>query len=98
MMRRILVDHARRGRMAKRSGQWRRISLNDGIPEVDAPDADILDLDASLTRLSELDPRKSQIAELRFFAGLSLFRSRTRARHLSGDGGARLAARARVAL
>jgi RNA polymerase sigma factor (TIGR02999 family) len=72
IMRRILVDHARGGRMAKRSGRWVRVPLDDAAVEVSGPDAAILDLDAALTRLSELDPRKSQIAELRFFGGLSL--------------------------
>jgi RNA polymerase sigma factor (TIGR02999 family) len=72
MMRRILVDHARGGRMAKRSGQWRRISLSENVVHVDAPNVEVLDLDAALTRLAELDLRKSQIAELRFFAGLAL--------------------------
>src|SRR5215831_4763831 len=72
MMRRILVDHARAGRMAKRSGQWRRMSLRDDVARAAGPDADLLDLDAALTRLAALDPRKSRVAELRFFAGLSL--------------------------
>jgi RNA polymerase sigma factor (TIGR02999 family) len=72
MMRRILVDHARRGRMAKRSGRWMRVSLHDGAAAVDPPDAEILDLDVALTRLAEIDPRKTRIAELRFFGGLSL--------------------------
>ena len=71
MMRRILVDRARAHRMAKRSGQWARVTLDDGAG--DAPvDVDVLDLDAALTRLAAFDPRKSQLAELRFFGGLSL--------------------------
>jgi RNA polymerase sigma factor (TIGR02999 family) len=72
MMRRILVDHARGGRMAKRSGRWVRVTLSDAVPAMPGPDAEILDLDAALTRLAKFDPRKSQIAELRFFGGLSL--------------------------
>ncbi len=72
MMRRILVDHARRARMAKRSGRWVRVSLHDGATAVHPPDAEILDLDAALTRLAGIDPRKTRIAELRFFGGLSL--------------------------
>jgi RNA polymerase sigma-70 factor, ECF subfamily len=72
MMRRILVDHARGGRMAKRSRRWLRVSLSERLAHVDAPDTAMLDLDAALTRLAEVDPRKSQIAELRFFGGLSL--------------------------
>jgi len=72
MMRRILVDHARRGRMAKRSGRWMRVSLDEAVAEIPGPDVEVLDLDAALTRLSEFDPRKSRIAELRFYGGLSL--------------------------
>jgi len=72
MMRRILVDHARAARMAKRSGAWARISLVDGLAEVGPPDVDVLALDMALARLAEFDPRKSRIAELRFFGGLSL--------------------------
>jgi RNA polymerase sigma-70 factor, ECF subfamily len=72
MMRRILVDHARGGRMEKRSGRWVRVTLHEHLAEVREPDAAVLDLDAALTRLAEFDPRKSRIAELRFFGGLSL--------------------------
>jgi RNA polymerase sigma-70 factor (ECF subfamily) len=72
MMRRILVDHARAGKMAKRSGQWARVTLDERVAGMPARDVDVLDLDNALTRLAEFDPRKSQIAELRFFAGFSL--------------------------
>ena len=72
MMRRILVDHARGGRMEKRSGRWVRVTLHEHLAEVQMPDAAVLDLDNALTRLAEFDPRKSRIAELRFFGGLSL--------------------------
>jgi RNA polymerase sigma factor (TIGR02999 family) len=72
MMRRILIDHARGRKMAKRSGQWVRMPLEDGVAGLAPADVEILDLDRALTRLAELDARKSQIAELRFFGGLSL--------------------------
>jgi RNA polymerase sigma-70 factor, ECF subfamily len=72
MMRRILVDHARRRRMAKRSGGWARVTLNEAVVQQDPPDFDLLDLDAALSELASFDPRKSRVAELRFFAGLSL--------------------------
>ena len=72
IMRRILVDRARAHKMAKRSGQWSRVTL-DHVAMVTSPvDVDVLDLDAALTELAAFDPRKSQIAELRFFGGLSL--------------------------
>ena len=72
IMRRILVDHARAHRMAKRSGQWARVTLDENIRAMSPVDVDVLDLDAALTRLAGFDPRKCQLAELRFFGGLSL--------------------------
>ncbi len=72
MMRRILVDHARARRSAKRSGRWTRISLEDVRVVTQPASIDVLDLDAALTQLAAFDSRKSRIAELRFFGGLSL--------------------------
>ena len=72
MMRRILVDHARAHRMAKRSGQWARVALDENVQAMPPVDVDVLDFDAALTRLATFDPRKSRLAELRFFSGLSL--------------------------
>jgi RNA polymerase sigma-70 factor (ECF subfamily) len=72
LMRRILVDHARAHKMTKRSGQWARVSLVDAIALHRPVDVDVLDLDTALTELASFDSRKSQIAELKFFGGLSL--------------------------
>jgi RNA polymerase sigma factor (TIGR02999 family) len=72
MMRRILVDHARARKMRKRSGQWGRVSLVEAIAQQRPIDVDVLDLDGALTELATFDSRKSQVAELRFFGGLSL--------------------------
>jgi RNA polymerase sigma factor (TIGR02999 family) len=72
LMRRILVDRARARQMAKRSGRWARVTLDDVKTETPPVDVDVLDLDVALTQLAAFDPRKSQIAELRFFGGLSL--------------------------
>jgi RNA polymerase sigma factor (TIGR02999 family) len=72
MMRRILIDHARGGKMAKRSGQWLRVTLDEGVADLAPPDLQVIDLDRALVRLAKFDNRKSQIAELRFFGGLSL--------------------------
>lgn len=72
MMRRILVDRARAHRMAKRSGRWARVTLDEAVVATRPTDVDVLDLDAALTRLAAFDERKSQVAELRFFGGLSL--------------------------
>jgi RNA polymerase sigma factor (TIGR02999 family) len=72
MMRRILVDRARAQRMAKRSGGWLRVSLDDLAAVVPPGHIDVLDLHTALTKLAAFDERKSRIAELRFFGGLSL--------------------------
>ena len=72
MMRRILVDHARARKMPKRSGRWARESLADFADPRQPQDVDVLDLHAALDDLAAFDARKSQVAELRFFGGLSL--------------------------
>ena len=72
MMRRILVDHARRRNMHKRSGHWLRVSLADRALPGPAADFDVLALDELLVRLAAFDARKSRVVELRYFGGLSL--------------------------
>ena len=70
-MRRLLVDHARTHKRAKRGGDNRRISLDDA-PEVSVkPDFDLLALDQALTRFATFDARKVEIVELHFFGKLS---------------------------
>jgi RNA polymerase sigma factor (TIGR02999 family) len=72
VMRRILVDSARAHRTAKRSGQWSRVSLDPAAATEQPLDVDLLDLDRALTELAAFDARKSRVAELRFFGGLSM--------------------------
>jgi RNA polymerase sigma factor (TIGR02999 family) len=72
MMRRILVDRARARNATKRSGRWERVTLDEGVAQHQAREVEVLDLDHALVELATFDPRKSQIAELRFFGGLSL--------------------------
>jgi RNA polymerase sigma-70 factor (ECF subfamily) len=72
MMRRILVDRARAHKMAKRDGNWARVTLDAEVASIRPTTVDVLDLDTALTRLKSFDPRKSEIAELKFFGGLSL--------------------------
>jgi RNA polymerase sigma factor (TIGR02999 family) len=72
MMRRILVDHARAKKMAKRSGNLLRVTLDERLAGVGPKDIDVLALDQALIRLAAFDSRKSEVAELRFFSGLSL--------------------------
>ena len=69
MMRRILVDHARSHRYAKRGGDARKISLEEA-PEVSmSRAADLVALDDALEALAEIDPELSHLVELRFFGG-----------------------------
>ena len=73
MMRRVLVDHARARLAIKRSGQWARLTLTDADELAGSGiQIDLLDLDVALDRLAAFDARKSRVAELRFFGGLSL--------------------------
>lgn len=69
-MRRILVDHARRRRSARRDAA-RAVPLDEARIAVD-PDGDILGVDEALHRLADLDERQARIVELRYFAGLTI--------------------------
>jgi len=83
MMRRVLVDHARRRGALKRGGMAMQVTLDaldrdvavpsvapEGVPSLDA--LDLLALDDALARLAVLDPLKARLVEVRFFAGLSI--------------------------
>lgn len=70
-MRRILVDHARKKRSAKRDG-GQRITLDASVAVQPEASVDILALDEALVRLAALDPRQARVVELRFFGGLSV--------------------------
>ena len=72
MMRRILVDHARRQRFQKRGGDVMKVSLDATQLASLERDLDLVALDEALTRLAQLDRRKSQVVELRFFGGLNV--------------------------
>ena len=72
LMRRILVDVARSRRYQKRGGGARKVSLDAALLPAVAPTTDIVALDDALKTLSEMDPRKGQVVELRFFGGLSV--------------------------
>lgn len=72
MMRRVLVDAARRRLTGKRGSGVRALTLED-VPEPRIePDGHLLDLDDALTRLEAVDPHLSRVVELRYFGGLTL--------------------------
>lgn len=72
LMRRILVDHARRRNAQKRGAGVARVSADENAAVPWAHDVDVLDLDQALTELSGLDPDQGRVVELRFFGGLSI--------------------------
>ena len=71
VMRRILVENARR-RNLKRGGGVQHISLDDTAVVCPEKDADLVALDEALKALAQIDPRKVQVVEMRFFGGLSV--------------------------
>lgn len=72
LMRRILVDHARSRKYAKRGGDARRISFEKALLISSTQKTDLVALDDALNKLSEIDARKGKIVELRFFGGLNV--------------------------
>ena len=71
IMRRVLVDHARRRRAAKRGGPAEPVTLSESHMPGEPLNVDLLALDEALARLEKKDARQSSIVEMRFFAGLS---------------------------
>ena len=69
-MRRVLVERARAKGRLKRGAGRRVASLDSAATISSEPDPDVLDLDAALTRLAEVSPRKARVVELLHFAGL----------------------------
>lgn len=72
LMRRILVDYARKRKYAKRGGDARKISFDEVMAVSPERGADLIALDDALEKLAGIDPRKSKVVELRFFGGLSV--------------------------
>jgi RNA polymerase sigma factor (TIGR02999 family) len=69
-MREVLVDFARRLHSEKRGGLYRRVSFSGAEATLELQLDEMLALDEALDRLSTIDPRLTQIVELRFFCGL----------------------------
>lgn len=71
VMRKILIDHARKKNAQKRSG-GQKILLDDAISFAKEKELDLVKLDEALQTLEKLDKRQAKIVELRFFGGLSI--------------------------
>jgi RNA polymerase sigma factor (TIGR02999 family) len=72
LMRRVLVDEARKRRNLKRGGEFTRINIDAVDVSSEPRDFDLLALDKALDALAEFAPRKGKVVELRFFGGLSI--------------------------
>ena len=71
LMRRILVDHARRHRTEKRGGEWTKVEFDEALAPSATRGLDVIALDDALQDLAKLNPQHSQIVELRFFGGMT---------------------------
>lgn len=72
LMRRILVEHARSRRAAKRGGGEPKLSLGEDAGWSAERNVDLVALDEALTRLAAIDPQQSRLVELRFFGELTV--------------------------
>ncbi|MEM8961529.1 MAG: sigma-70 family RNA polymerase sigma factor [Acidobacteriota bacterium] len=79
IMRRILVDYARRRKAAKKGGDAAQLSFDEQLdtrglwgPSIRDVDVDLVALDRALESLAEVDPRQARIVELRYFGGLTI--------------------------
>lgn len=72
LMRRVLVDYARQNARDKRGGGVSVTSFDERDVAIPGRSVDVVELDDALTTLAELDPRQSQVVELRFFGGLTI--------------------------
>ena len=71
IMRRILIDHARRHAYAKRGGGAQQVSLEEAATVAPDLGLELIRLDEALNTLAEMDPRRSQVVEMRYFGGLN---------------------------
>jgi RNA polymerase sigma-70 factor (ECF subfamily) len=71
-MRRILLDYARKHQAARRGGAGQKVLLEDTMAICEQKPVDMIALNTALDQLATLDPKQSQLVELRFFGGLSV--------------------------
>ena len=97
VMRRILVEHARRHNL-KRGGGVPHVSLDEAALVGGHRAADLVALDDALNTLAQLDPRKAQVVEMRFFGGLNVDETAERTQGVARHRDARLEYRQDLAL
>jgi len=84
LMRRILVDFARSKHYQKRGGNAQKVTFDEALAVSNERGGDLVAVDDALVALAAVDPRKSQVVEMRFFGGLSVEET-AEALHVSGD-------------
>jgi RNA polymerase sigma factor (TIGR02999 family) len=72
LMRRLLVDRARRRLAGKRGGGASLVPIDEAVDRAAEPNRALLAVDAALTRFAELDPERARVVELRYFGGLDM--------------------------
>ena len=72
MMRRILVDHARKRNSDKRGGEMISVALDDALEVAAAESIDVVALHVALEQLEAIFPQQAKIVELRFYGGLTI--------------------------
>jgi RNA polymerase sigma factor (TIGR02999 family) len=72
IIRRILIDHARRRGFAKRGGDMIQVSLDEALLASESRGVEVVALDEALETLARIDPRKSRVVELRYFGGMKI--------------------------
>ncbi|HKO95544.1 MAG TPA: sigma-70 family RNA polymerase sigma factor [Pyrinomonadaceae bacterium] len=72
LMRRLLVDHARRHNAEKRGQNFQKVSLDENIDKAGERSDMLLALDDALQALAQFDEQKARVVELRYFGGLSI--------------------------
>lgn len=71
IMRQLLVDHARERLAIKRGGDIARVPFDDDLPAVTAQSEQMLEIDAALRQLAEVEPRQAAVFECRYFGGFN---------------------------
>jgi RNA polymerase sigma factor (TIGR02999 family) len=72
IMRRLLVDHARRHNAEKRGQDFQKLSLDENVDRAVERSTELIALDDALKALAAFDPQKARVVELRYFGGLSI--------------------------
>lgn len=72
VMRRILVDYARRRQSLKRGGEWVPVTIDAALDVMAEEKLDVVALDEALDRLAAIFPQQSKVVELRFYGGLTI--------------------------